>query len=125
MKQKPKLLSGGLTHRFIRGYTVSMKRNRKPPLEVVEDVINKEKSEGNDKSPYWPKFTLNDNERQGERTSTHYIHCTTSKDKQEKYTVKEDVWESLNAGDTIKLKVDAFGNATIVNKTVTPNESTT
>ena len=39
MKQKPKLLSGGLTHRFIRGYTVSMKRNRKPPLEVVEDVI--------------------------------------------------------------------------------------
>ena len=86
---------------------------------------NKEKSEGNDKSPYWPKFTLNNNERQGERTSTYYIYCTTSKDKQEKYTVKEDVWESLNIGDVIKLKVDAFGKATIINKTVISNESTT
>ena len=38
MKQKPKLLSGGLTQ-FHTGYTVSMKRNKKPPLEVVEDVI--------------------------------------------------------------------------------------
>ena len=38
MKQKPKLLSGGLTP-FYTSYTVSMKWNRKPPPEVLEDVI--------------------------------------------------------------------------------------
>lgn len=63
------------------------------------------KSSGNDKSPYWNEPTLKDKQREGSRSESYYVDFLTEEDGVQKYTVDKALWDKLNKGDKVTIKV--------------------
>ena len=72
------------------------------------------KSSGNDKEPYWETYICKDKEREGTKSETYKITIVTDDGKQETYTLDFNVWNNLNKGDKVKLKVHFGGKAEII-----------
>lgn len=68
------------------------------------------KTENNDKNPYWGEVVLKDKEREGSKNEKYHILVSTD-DEVNEYSVEYKLWESLNVGDNVKLKVNIFGQA--------------
>lgn len=68
------------------------------------------KTSNNDKEPFWGEVKLKVKEREGNKTEKYYI-TVSSDGKTDKYTVEFELWNRLNAGDKVKLKVNIFGEA--------------
>ena len=65
---------------------------------------------GFDKKTYWPDTSiLTEKEREGSREEKYYISGTNSKGKQKNITLSYSEWNDIMEGDTIKVKVNAFG----------------
>lgn len=70
------------------------------------------KSSGEDKDPYWNEPALKNNQREGSRSETYYVSFLTDENEVEKYTVDKSLWDKLNKGDKVTIKV-SFGHATL------------
>ena len=72
------------------------------------------KTSADGKEPYWGTYSFSTNEREGSRTETYKITIITEEDERKEYTVDKDVWNKLQKGDTVKLKVYITGHADLI-----------
>lgn len=72
------------------------------------------KTSGSDKDPYWGEYTFKDKEREGTKSEDYKIHITNKDGKKKEYSVDFDVWNKLNQGDSVKLKVYIGGKAELI-----------
>lgn len=70
-----------------------------------------ESESGTDKTPRWPDFDLERDEREGPRTESYRLHLqdTTKNDKNYTIDLKEDNWKEYETGELVTLKVNALG----------------
>lgn len=76
-------------------------------------VDREEKSEGADNEPYWPEYTLAENERTG-YIGEAYILAVRVKDKVYRTSLPLEWWEPFHKGDKVEVTVQA-GKITKVN----------
>lgn len=73
-----------------------------------------ERTSGNDKNPVWSDYKIKENEREGSKTETYKVSVVTEKGEEKEFTMKFDEWNSLNTGQTVKLKTYINGKAEIL-----------
>ena len=71
------------------------------------------KTNGVDKEPYWGNVTLYSDERISVKSENYYISGLNKKNKSSKISLSFDDWNSLEIGQTVKLKV-SLGHGKIV-----------
>lgn len=76
-------------------------------------VDREEKSEGADNEPYWPEYTLADNERTGFQGEA-YVLSVHVKDKRYSVSLPYERWQAFHAGDPVEITVSA-GKVTKIN----------
>lgn len=76
------------------------------------DRYEEESGEGHE--PYYPKVTLEENERIGSEKEFHYIVGKNSEGDTIEYTLDKKEWAEVNPGDELVVEVSLFGHATIV-----------
>lgn len=80
-------------------------------------VIRTEQADGNDHAPHWPGANLQSEERDGSRSDNYTIVFT---DSEGETFVWEDVplteWQSYERGQGVKLKLNAFGDVSEVER---------
>ena len=72
------------------------------------------KTSGTDKKPYWGEYEYGKKEREGTKNETYYIEVLNSKKENKKYSIKYDTWNTLQKGNTVKLKVYINGYAELI-----------
>lgn len=72
-------------------------------------VVRTENARGDDHSPYWPRADLGDDEREGARTESYLVFFTNDKGDRYSYEVPLDEWQGFEAGQGVKLKLNALG----------------
>lgn len=72
-----------------------------------------ERTNGNDKNPYWPELNLSDKEREGSRSSKYkmegvlnYKTFGHSKKKETSFAIREDWWKSIESGQTLSVTLN-------------------
>jgi len=76
-------------------------------------VDREEESSGADNEPYWPEYTLAENERTGFQGEA-YTMSVHVKDKRYSVSLSYDRWKNFHAGDKIEITVSA-GKVTKIN----------
>lgn len=71
------------------------------------------KTSGNNKSPYWGDVNLNSDERVSNKNETYYITGLNEKEKELTISLSYDDWNSLEVGQSVKVKV-SLGHGKIV-----------
>lgn len=69
------------------------------------------KTSGNDKDRYWGEVVLADDERESGRRENLSVTAKNEKDKVKKYHVDENIWNQLEKGESVTVKVS--GNSII------------
>jgi hypothetical protein len=69
---------------------------------------------GNDKQPYWGQYQYGNKEREGKKTEKYELIIINQDNEKKTYTVDYKVWQGLNKGETVKLKVYIGGNAELI-----------
>ena len=72
------------------------------------------KTSANDKDPYWSDYECKDKEREGTRSETYTITVKDDDGKTKDYKLSFSQWNSIEKGQTVKLKTDVFGNAELI-----------
>lgn len=72
------------------------------------------KTRGTDKNAYWGDVELKGKERESGKREFYYIHVKDEDGEKEKLSIDYNEWKKLNAHQTIKVKVNFLGEATIV-----------
>lgn len=72
------------------------------------------KTAGKDKSPYWGETSLNDKERESGKRESYYIIVKDEYGEKDKFSVDYHEWKDLNVYETLTVKVNIFGEATII-----------
>lgn len=63
------------------------------------------KTNGVDKTPYWGDVTLDSDEKISTRSENYYITGSNKRNKSSKVSLSFDDWNSLEVGQTVKVKV--------------------
>ena len=63
------------------------------------------KTSSNDKEPYWGELDLKENEKEGSKSETYYIHYTSKDGEDEKLSIDYSDWVKLKTGNFLKVKV--------------------
>lgn len=58
---------------------------------------------------------MKDNERVGTKSERYYINVKDEKGKEKRYEIEYSEWKNINPKDNIIIKVNIFGEATIIN----------
>lgn len=79
------------------------------------DYDRTEEASGSDHSPYWPRADLADGYREGEREETYVVYFSSDG---ETYSLElpYDEWRTFEMGQQVKLKLDAFGKLSEVER---------
>ncbi len=74
--------------------------------EIEKWVENREEiSQGINDTPYWPEYTLADNERTGYTGEIYGLSLKASKEKTYLAYLPQEQWETFEAGDQVEIKV--------------------
>ena len=73
------------------------------------------KSSGDNHEPMWPELHLKDNQRQGTKSEKYHVLLDIDGEAKS-YSMSYDEWVSLQTGQSVKLKVDVLGHATLVDE---------
>lgn len=63
-----------------------------------------ETASGTNNEPYWPEYTLADKERVGKEEKSYSLLCL-SKNKEKEYECNEEIWNSVNLNESVKVKI--------------------
>lgn len=63
------------------------------------------KTNGVNKTPYWGDVTLDSDEKISTQSENYYITGSNKKNKSSKVSLSFDDWNSLEIGQTVKVKV--------------------
>lgn len=74
------------------------------------DTVRVEEASGRDHSPFWPRADLGENEREGQRSERYVIIFTDGDEKSYQWETSFDEWQRYEQGQSVTLKIDAFGN---------------
>ena len=82
----------------------------------IDKWVHKEyvKTSGKDKKPYWGEYKYGEKEREGNKTEKYEIIVVNKDNEKNTYKVDYDIWNSLNVGETVKLKVFINGYAELI-----------
>lgn len=69
-----------------------------------------------DHEPYWGDTNLAENERINGQFEEYRIQATTKKDKTYNYTLDKEIWDNLNIGDEINIKIHPAGDDELLDK---------
>jgi hypothetical protein len=72
------------------------------------------KTSGADKEPYWGEYQCGTKERKGTSSENYFIYVRNEKNESKKYSVEYSVWQKLQVGETVKLKVYITGHAELM-----------
>lgn len=68
-----------------------------------------ERAEGEDLEPYWPGFTLAENERESGRGESYHVLLTNKDGKAYRYEAPHEEWLTFTLDDTYQAKVNNLG----------------
>lgn len=89
----------------------------------IDKWMHKEyvKTSGNDKTPYWGEYECGNKERKGSNSENYYIYIRNEDGESKKYSVDYPIWQKLQTGETVKLKVYITGKAELIEQKKCPN----
>lgn len=72
------------------------------------------KTQATDKSPYWGDVSLNNNERISNKYEVYYVIGTNQKGKEKQISIDYEKWNSLESGQTVKMKTFIIGSGEVI-----------
>lgn len=72
------------------------------------------KTNGNDKLVYWGDTNLKSDERESNRSESYYIIALDKNGKSQKIFLSYEDWNSLNVGQTVRVKVSRLGEGEVI-----------
>lgn len=72
------------------------------------------KTSGNDKAPYWSDYECKAKEREGTRSESYIVVVQDESGKSKEYKLSLEQWQTLEKGQSVKMKADIFGHAELI-----------